>query len=310
MTGSLLVRRAGLLTTVQDLGRFGFGRFGVSVSGALDPLALRVANRLVGNPEGASALEITAVGPELEFSSPTRFALAGANLSPVLDGTPIEVWRSYRAEGGSVLGFGARRQGARSILAVAGGLALPRVFGSAATDLEGGLGGVDGKPLRAGQTFALGETGESPLGSAGPAILHAYADPFELRFVPDDDSPLGPGAIEVFTASRYRVSERSNRMGYRLLGPPVAAEIPADMVSEPIPPGAIQVPSGGQPILLMADRQTVGGYPRLGTLIAADVPKAAQLWIGHSVLFRRVTIERARQALTELESWLERAVPA
>ena len=302
---ALLVRKPGLLTTGQDLGRAGLGRFGVSASGAMDPLALRVANRLVGNPDGTAALEITAVGPELEFTGRACFALAGANLSPQLDGRALEVWRSVTATAGQVLSFGPRRQGARCYLAAAGGLALPRVFGSAATDLESGLGGG---ALRAGQEIGIGEAGDRPPRSVRPALLRLYAAPFELRFVPETASGPGHDAAQRLAAAPYRVSSRSNRMGYRLEGPPLAAGGDGGQLSEPIAPGTIQLPAGGEPILLMADRPTVGGYPRLGQVIAADLPKAGQLWIGHAVRFRPVTPEDARMALAAMAALLERAV--
>jgi biotin-dependent carboxylase-like uncharacterized protein len=301
---ALHVHRPGLLTTVQDLGRPGMGRFGVSPSGAMDPLALRVANRLVDNPDGAAALEITAVGPELGFDGRVRFALGGANLSPSLDGEPIAVWRSYLARSGQRLTFGPRRQGARCILAVAGGIAAPRVFGSAAADLEAGLGAP---PLRAGDVLEVGKAGEGPAREARPALLAAYADPFTLRFLADQWGEQVPERLAVFTGGAYRVSRRSNRMGFRLEG----AAPPGDdgeRLSEPIPPGTIQVPAGGEPILLMADRPTVGGYPRLGCVIAADLPKAGQLWIGHQVRFRAVARDEARAALARLGAQLETAV--
>ena len=184
---ALRVHRPGLLTTVQDLGRLGMGRFGVSPSGAMDPLALRVANRLAGNPDGAAALEITAVGPEIEFGERTHFALAGGNLSPTLDGDGIAPWRSYVANAGQRLAFGTRRQGARCYLATAGGIVAPRVFGSAATDIEAGLGVP---PLRAGETIEIGPSRLGAVREAIPALLRAYADPFGLRIVTDEAAEL------------------------------------------------------------------------------------------------------------------------
>ncbi len=304
----ILVRRPGLLTTVQDLGRPGLGRFGVSACGAMDPLALRVANLLVGNPEGAPGLEITAVGPELELLSSVTFALTGANLSASLGGEPLEPWQSHHGVGGDVLRFGARRSGARCYLAVAGGLAVPAVLGSASTDLEGGIGGVDGAPLRAGQRLVLGPTAPCRPRAASVAVLRAYANPFELRFVPEAGDAARDAAVRSFTAGAYRVSRHSNRMGYRLEGPQVTVATVREPVSEPIPPGTIQVPGGGQPILLMADRPTVGGYTRVGQVIRADIPKAAQLWVGHPVRFRPVGIAEARRALDEQEAMMAEVV--
>jgi biotin-dependent carboxylase-like uncharacterized protein len=301
---ALQVRRPGLLTTVQDLGRPGMGRFGVSPSGAMDPLALRVANRLVDNPDGAAALEITAVGPEIEFGARTRFALAGGNLSAALDARALAVWRSHVASAGQRLTFGARRQGARCYLAVAGGVVAPRIFASAAADLEAGLGAP---PLRAGDVIDIGTSRDGPVREAKPALLRAYADPFELRVVADETAGALPALLAALASGAYRVSRRSNRMGFRLEGPALAGG-GGEQLSEPIPPGTIQVPAGGEPILLMADRPTVGGYRRLGCVIAADLPKAGQLWIGHRVRFRVVTLAEAHAALVELAALLDRAV--
>ena len=307
MTPVLRVRRPGLLTTVQDLGRPGFGRFGVSVSGAMDPLALVVANRLVGNPDGAAALECTAAGPELELLADGRLALAGADLSPTLDGEPVETWRALFAAAGSVLAFGPRRRGARCYVAAAGGLAVAPVFGSAATDLGAGIGGIAGRALRAGDELSVGAAPAGPERHLHPALLRAWADPFTLRFVPEDG---GPCDLAAFTGPTWCVSPRSDRTGYRLDGPALPVPAGATMVSEPIAPGTIQLPSDGHPIVLLADRQTIGGYPRLGAVIAADLHKAGQLWLGHEVRFVAVTAAAARAALAEQRALLAAGVTA
>jgi antagonist of KipI len=303
----LLVRRPGLLTTIQDLGRPGLGRWGVSPSGAMDALALRVANRLVGNAEGAPALEITVVGPEIVFEDSVSFALAGAHLTPTLDAKHIEPWRSYLAEAGETLAFGPRRQGARCYLAVAGGFEAKVVLGSFATDIESHLGGLGGA-LHAGQKLLTRPAAPSRPSHARLSVLHAYSNPFELRFVPEE-SPHGPReVIGLFAESAYTISPRSNRMGYRLEGPTIESRSSGEMTSEPVPPATIQLPPGGQPILLMADRPTVGGYPRLGGVIAADLPKAGQLWIGHRVRFVAVTLPEAHAALRAQRAALAEAV--
>ncbi len=302
----LVVRRPGLLTTVQDLGRPGLGRFGVSPSGAMDPFALRVANRLLGNADDAPGLEVTGEGPELEFLGATAFALAGANLSATLDAVPLEPWTVTVARAGAVLRFGWRRQGARCYLAFPGGLAVPPVLGSAATDLDAGIGGIAGRALAAGDRLTIAEGRRVAVRQARLSVRRAYAPPFELRFVPAAGAAAAARALE---AAPYRLSPRSNRTGYRLQGPPLPVAARADAFSEPVPPGAIQVPSDGQPILLMADRPTVGGYQVVGCVIAADIPKAAQLWVGHAVRFRAVSLPAARQAQRELQALLDTAVP-
>jgi biotin-dependent carboxylase-like uncharacterized protein len=291
---------------LQDLGRTGQGRFGVSPSGAMDPLALTIANRLVGNPDGAAALEITAAGPEIVFETPTCFALAGGNLTPALAGEPIEIWRSHHAADGEVLTFGARRQGARCYLAVAGGLAVSPVLGSAATDLEAHLGGLDGGPLRAGQRIPIGAAEPQPEQRVRLPLLRVWADPFELRFIASPALPTE--TAERFSSAEWKLSPRSNRMGYRLDGPALAGGSSGAMLSEPISPGTIQLPADGQPILLMADRPTIGGYPRLGALIAADLPKAGQLWLGHTVRFVPCSLAAAEQAHAALRTTLANAI--
>ncbi|MEW6337469.1 MAG: biotin-dependent carboxyltransferase family protein [Acidobacteriota bacterium] len=301
----LIVRRPGLLTTVQDLGRRGLGRFGVSRSGALDALALRVANRLVGNVDGAPALEITVRGPEVEFPDGGVVALAGADLSPTVDGRPVPVWCSLPVGAGAVLAFGPRRRGARAVLAVAGGLDVPALLGSAATDIEAGLG----SSLRANQELRTRGSARSPARAAGVSVLRAWAEPFVLRFVPAPE-PAAAAATDALARAVFRVSRDSNRMGIRLDGPSLPAIGAGTEISEPVPPGTIQVPSDGRPTLLLADGPTVGGYPRIGYVIEADAPKVAQLWIGHEVRFRPVGIDEAHAALREQEEWLERSVPA
>ncbi len=300
----MVVRRPGLLTTVQDLGRSGLGRFGVSRSGALDSLALRVANRLVGNADDAPALEVTVRGPEIEFGDGCLIAVTGADLSALLDGKALPMWRSVPVRAGAVLTFGPRRRGARAILAVAGGLDAPRMLGSAATDVEAGLGA----PLRAGQELNTHEARERPPRAAGISVLRAWAEPFLLRFVPAPE-PAATGAAHALTRAAFRVSRDSNRMGIRLDGPGLPTIGAGDEISEPVPPGTIQIPADGRPTLLLADGPTVGGYPRVGYLIEADAPRAAQLWIGHEVRFRAVTVDEARAVLLEQEAWLEKSVP-
>jgi antagonist of KipI len=280
------VVRPGLLATVQDLGRRGLGRFGVSPAGAMDPLALRVANRLAGNDDGAAALEITGPGAELRFVDEAVWAAAGADLGASLDGRPAAIDRTQHAPAGALLAFSRRVRGARAILAVSGGIEVSPLLGSASADLDAGLGGR----LTRGQRLTVGRA-SAP--RPAPSVAFAYADPFTLRFVPSDDPAVSAGTVEQLTRAPFRVSDRSNRTGYRLAGDPLPVATAADRLSAPVAPGAIQLPPDGQPILLMADRQTIGGYPLLGHLIAADRPKAAQLWPGDEVHFAVVSLEQA-----------------
>jgi len=294
----LEVVRPGLLTTVQDLGRPGLGRFGVSPAGAMDPLALRLANRLVGNDDGAAALELTGPGVELRFLAAAAFAVAGGDLGAALDGQPIELGRAHQADAGALLSFPRRVRGARAVLAVAGGLEGPLLLGSASVDLDAGLGGR----LARGQRLAVGAA-STPREVAD--VGFAYAEPFRLRFVPAAADAVPTATLARFSEAAFRVSDRSNRTGYRLTGPALAVAPAAERLSAPVAPGAIQLPPDGQPILLMADRQTIGGYPVLGHLVAADRPKAAQLWPGDEVHFAAVSLEEAHQLARRLAAALE-----
>jgi biotin-dependent carboxylase-like uncharacterized protein len=301
------VVRPGVLTTVQDLGRLALGRFGISPAGAMDPLALQIANRLAGNPAGAPALEITGPGVELVFHGETLFALGGADLGATLDGVALGPWQPHLAGDGARLRLPARRRGARAVLACAGGLAVAPVLGSASADLDAGLG--SGRLAR-GARLPLGDApANRPLDPAALALavasaLAAYADPFRLRFVADQDPAVPAATAALFAAAPFAVSDRSNRTGYRLTGPHLPVQAAPDRLSEPLAPGTLQLPPDGQPILLMADRQTIGGYPRLGHLISADRPKAGQLWPGDEVHFVAVTLDQAHQAARALSSAL------
>jgi antagonist of KipI len=290
----LEILKPGLLATVQDLGRPGLGRFGVSPAGAMDPLALRVANRLVGNDDGAAALELTGPGAELRFAEAATFALGGGDLGAELEGQPVALWRAHRAAAGATLRLPRRVRGARAVLAVAGGVQGQPVLGSASTDLDAGLGG--GRLAR-GQRLA---TGPARAPRPAPLVDFAYQDPFQLRYLPAEDPAIASDSAALFGQAAFKVSDRSNRTGYRLTGPSLPVMAAADRLSAPIAPGTIQLPPGGQPILLMADRQTIGGYPVLGHLIAADRPKAAQLWPGDEIHFRPVPLEEAHRAAARL----------
>ena len=326
----LEIVRAGMCTTVQDLGRPGLGRLGVGPSGPMDPWAHRVANRLAGNPEQAAALELTGPGAELRFLVDTVFALAGGDLGARLDDRPVPALAVARAAAGSRLRFVARTVGARVSLAVAGGLQGQPVLGSAATDLGAGLGANRGRPLRAGHQ--LSGLARSPASSRPPpepsatvraalqalllpaAVAAASADTAglatELRFVPEPQGGVPVEAQAMFASRPFVLSPRSGRTGYRFEGTPLPTHPDPERLSEPTAPHAIQLPADGLPILLMADRNTTGGYPRLGHLCAADVGRAAQLWPGEQVQFVPVPAARAvalvREAAGLLQSLLER----
>jgi biotin-dependent carboxylase-like uncharacterized protein len=302
---TLTVLRPGLSTTVQDMGRWGHQASGVPVSGAMDLVAHRIANALVGNDADAATLEVTLAGPELRIDHPATIVVAGADLSATLDGAALPLETATRCRGGSVLRFGDRRSGARAYVAVDGGIAVPLVLGSRATHVRCRMGGLEGRALRAGDTLPLGPP------AVGPASRRRKPEPpvsrtARLRFVIGPQADRYPDhVLNAVEQTPFTIAPESDRTGYRLhleRATPVAAA--GEMISDATFAGAIQVPPSGQPILLMADRQTTGGYPQIGVVIAADLPKAAQLAPGDRVVFERCSRAEAMAALVEQESRL------
>ncbi len=292
----------GLFTTVQDAGRVGFQRYGVPVSGAMDPFAFRAANLLVANPPDAACLEITLTGPEIVFDTGTLLAVTGADLSPRLDGRPIRLWRCVEARRGSCLTFGSRRDGVRAYLACAGGFDVPRVLGSRSTFTRSALGGLDGRALRSGDALPLGDTtlGHATGRHIDRRLVPRYGTDHEVRVVagPQDDAFTEAG-MAAFLGGGYTVSPQSDRIGCRLQGPLIAHRSSADIVSDGTAFGAVQVSGDGQPIVLMADRGTTGGYTKIATVISADLMRIAQAAPGDRVRFRAVTRAEAVAALRE-----------
>ena len=286
---SLRVLAPGLLTTVQDAGRVGWRRFGVGQAGALDPYSYRVANRLVGNDATAAALEITVNGPGLRFEQAARIAVTGADIDAEAAGEVLPGWRPIDLPAGTELKFGACRRGVRAYLAVAGGLAVPAVLGSASTDLRGGFGGMRGRMLAAGDLIPL------PRHPAPEPrqieIAGWWIDPSPdidfhrssvVKVLPGTDRCRPDAAL---FETGWRVSSASNRQALRLEGEALAVAEPGERISEPVLPGTIQLPPDGQPIVLLGDAQTVGGYPRIGHVIGADLPRLAQLRPGEMLHF-------------------------
>lgn len=293
------ILKPGLLTTIQDLGRFGYQQFGVQVAGAMDRLSLVVANRLAGNPDYLAGLEVTLWGPTVRVLSDGVVAIAGADLSPTLDGKPLPMWRTLAVRAGQTIEFGARRSGARAYVAVRGGIAVPVVLGSRSTHARSHTGGLAGRTLARGHVIEAGPPPAGPLREREIPSRHrpVYGTDMRLRVVlgPQQDH-FRPEAVETFLHARYTVSPQSDRMGYRLEGPPLAHLRGADLVSDATPFGAIQVPANGQPILLMADRQTTGGYPKLAVVASVDLPLAAQLAPGDGIRFRALPVADAQEA--------------
>ncbi len=304
------VIEGGFLTTVQDLGRFGYQRYGVPTSGALDLWSLRAANRLVGNADGAAGLELTLIGPRLAFLVPATIALTGADLGAQLDGREVPRWESVTVRAGAVLSFSGTREGVRAYLALAGGLDVPVVLGSRSTYARSKLGGYQGRPLRAGDT--LHTPADRPVLLGGrrivpPDVRPRYPHDHCLRVVlgPQDDRFTDEGR-RVFLTSRYTVTPQSDRMGCRLTGPTIAHTSGPDLVSDGTPPGAVQVAGDGVPIVLLADRGTAGGYTKIATVVSADLSALAQAAPGDTVRFEAVTIPGAHELIREREAALSR----
>lgn len=301
---SLLVIRPGMLTTVQDLGRWGYQHSGVPVAGPMDSYSHRLANQLVGNDSAAAALEITLIGPELEASEPTTCVVQGARFDATVNGKPVDVTRPFVIPAGQRLRFGGRESGSRATVAVLGGFDLPTEFGSRATSLVSGIGPFNGRPLQAGDVLPVGTSTRSthvtngrPLTMPeGGAILRVIRGPHDSRFT--------PAALQQLFTGRFTITPESNRMGYRLEGPSLVRSETADILSDATPVGSLQVPPSGQPILLMADRQTTGGYPKIGTVITADLSTAGQLVPGDWIEFRECSRADAIAALKKQEAAL------
>jgi KipI family sensor histidine kinase inhibitor len=306
---SFSVLRPGLLSTIQDEGRWGHQHEGVSVSGPMDRVSHRLANALVGNPRDAAALEITLAGPELRFEADATIAIAGAEFEATVDGSAMTPDRAIRCRSGSVLRFGRTRAGARAYLAIDGGIEVPPVLGSRATHLPSGLGGFDGRAVHANDRVALGPSSRD---AAVKAHRHGAISPHaprsggtRLRVLPGpQQESFTASALDAFWRTRFTITPHSDRMGYRLAAEPPIAAPPGEMISDMTFAGAVQMPPSGQPILLMADRQTTGGYPQIAIVISADLPAAGQLAPGDWVEFELCTPAQARAALVAQEGKL------
>jgi len=299
---SLRVIRGGMLTTVQDLGRWGHQANGVPVAGPMDAYSHRLANRLVANDDHAATLEVTLVGPEVEAVGDVLCAVAGAEFELFAGDRHAACGRAFELKGGARLRFGRRVAGARAFLAVRGGIDAPVSLGSRATSLVSRMGPFGGRPLAPGDLLVVGrlEPRSDLSGTAYSLPLpHGGA---RLRAMSGPQDGLFPAAVlELFFSARFAVTPQSNRMGYRLEGPMVSPAGSGDILSEATPLGSVQVPTSGQPILLMADRQTTGGYPKIATVITADMPLAGQLAPGDWVQFAPCTHREAIDALHRLE---------
>jgi len=323
---SIRVLKPGPLSSLQDLGRHGYQRFGVIVGGVMDEWSHRVANLLVGNPQPEATLEITLMGPSLVFERAALIAIAGADLSARIGEAPLPQGVPVLVREGSQLDFGRRASGCRAYLAVHGGYAVPPVMGSRSTYLRAGFGGLEGRALRKGDLLPVG--GGDPR-SVFPALagrLDAHAAPFgafdggefepvahpasareRIRFVAGQQwDAFTEEARERFLAGAFRVNSNSDRMGYRLDGPGLALRAPLEMISEGVAFGTVQVPPDGNPIVLMADRQTTGGYPKIAAVASVDLPLIAQAVPQQELRFERIGLDDAQRLYIEREDGIDR----
>ena len=309
------VLHPGLLATVQDGGRYGHQREGIPVAGAMDELALRIGNVLVGNDEHAAGLEFTLVGPTLRFDEHALIALAGADLGISADGTPLPLWRPVCVPAGMTVSATSAVRGCRGYLAIAGGVDVPVVLGSRSTYVRAALGGVEGRALRRGDVFAIGAPSElsrrigagvsanrardrvaiARWGASG-SLVPFYTSPATIRLLEGEHAHLlTPESRERLWSTEFRVGAQSDRMGYRLEGAGLELSAATELLSEAVAFGTMQLPPGGNPIVLMADRQSTGGYPRIGEVASVDLPLLAQLKPGDRLRFRPISLDEAQR---------------
>jgi antagonist of KipI len=295
--------RPGLFTTVQDRGRWGFQAQGVPVCGAMDLVSHRLANALVGNDAAAATLEATIIGPEIRLEQDTMMAIGGADLSATVDGTALPPYQARRCAAGSVVRCGERRRGARAYLAFEGGVEVPAVLGSFATHVRSGMGGLGGRAAAAGDRIAIGPPPAREAGRVRDVAAPPVHGGARVRVLPGpQDDLFDAHAFQALQGTRFTIASQSDRMGYRLEGGRIPHADRGEMISDATFAGAIQVPASGEPILLMADRQTTGGYPQIATVITADLPLAAQLAPGDWIEFEVCTRTQALKALGEQEA--------
>ena len=297
---SITVLNPGLLTTVQDMGRIGYQQFGVSVSGVMDPRATSIANILVGNQEGEAVLECTMLGPQLRFDAANCIAITGGDLGPTLDGKPIPNYCAVSVEAGQVLRFTGPKTGCRAFIAFAGGLDIPVVMGSRSTYMKAKIGGLEGRKLAKDDVIAF-RAPKTQLKNMKDRNLYPEfvpRDVYTVRVVmgPQDDAFTDAG-VKTFLSETYTVTPEFDRMGCRLEGAVVEHKESGDIISDGIAFGAIQVPSAGKPIIMLADRQTTGGYTKIANVITADFRIIGQLKAGDKVRFEKVSIAHAQDAL-------------
>jgi biotin-dependent carboxylase-like uncharacterized protein len=301
------VLKPGLFTTIQDTGRHGYLKYGVPISGAMDQFSLIAANLLVANNENDACLETTLIGPELQALAEVQIAITGGNCTPRINDHNVPMWQTLTIQKDDFLSFGKMESGCRAYITARGGIDVPLVLGSRSTYVRGGFGGNCGRQLKAGDTISGFDTKPLPNEYRLPEeLISRLSNHFKANVI------LGPQAemftkkgIETFLSNPYRVTSEADRMGYRLEGPTIEHKDKADIVSDALLPGAIQVPKSGKPILIMKDAQTTGGYPKIAVVIASDLSNLGQAKPGDRMEFSRISISEAHEKALQLHRSLD-----
>ncbi len=303
---SILIQKPGILTTIQDLGRHGFRRFGINPGGVMDPAAARMVNALLGNNEREAVLEMHFPAPQIIFEKEAVAAIGGADFFPHLDGESLRMWQVFQAKPGSMLTFAGKGSGNRAYLAIKGGLEIDQWLGSSSTNLIAGRGGFSGRRLEAKDRVDLRASALENLDSTGtrlsPWIIPPYSSTPTVRVIPGAEfQSLSDRSLEIFLSRQFEISGKSDRMGFRLIGEAVELSDRSEMISSAVSFGTIQALPDNQLIILMADHQTTGGYPRLAHVISRDLPLIGQLGPGDKVAFQLVTLDKAEKLHLEFE---------
>jgi len=300
---ALTVVSPGLLTTVQDVGREGYGPIGVSASGAADASSLRIGNKLVGNPERAAALEMTLLGGAFHFAQDATIAMTGSDFGATMDNRSLPLNAAVAVKAGQSIKFGPTKSGARAYLCVRGGIAVPEFLGSRSTHLLSGLGGCEGRALRKGDVLPIGDVGtSSPITNLSEELRSLLAARKTIRVTTGPQWDDFPDATQnAFLQQAYLVTEEANRMGIRLKGAQRELASTGEMITEGVSLGAIQITPSGQPIILFVEQQTTGGYPKIANVIAADLGSVGQLRPRDEIRFELVTMDVARELYREQE---------
>lgn len=308
MTDIFEVLSPGAYTTVQDLGRFGWQRFGVPPSGMLDDFAGSIANMLVGNPNTAALLELTVSGPALKVLAPATIALTGADMSFSINAAPVSGWRTVPVKAGDTVSVGTAKSGCRGYLAVSQGIDVPLVMDSRSCYVGAAIGGFKGRPLQAGDCLRRCPGAiDHPARRVPGALVPAYPAEITLRAIPGPQDDFFDHGLDVFFNAWFTVSPQADRMGCRLQGPVISqiAAMPQSIISEPSLPGGVQIPQDGQPIILLCE-QTVGGYTKIATVISSDIWRVAQALPGDRIRFERIGMDAAHAVFRSQASLLER----